>query len=836
MKIAVARTKTSKKWRTIDMSWEEFLGKLGRPLYTGETAREYRAMGKAERDMAKAAAGGFVGGSLTCGQRKTESVSARYLITLDADNAKPGAWERVTQLMEYEMACYSTHSHTSDKPRLRWIIPTDRAMTPDEYPAVARKVAEWIDIESVDPTTYEVARLMYWPTCSRDGEYQFRNQTGPLLKVDEVLSLYGDGEAWKDATLWPIAKGEQEIRLRTMKEAGEPTEKQGMVGLFCRTYDIHDAIESFLSDIYTDTAQADRYTFASGSTAGGAIVYNDGAFLYSNHATDPCAGRSVNAFDLVRIHKFGHLDADAGEDTAVTKLPSYTAMCKWAAAIPEVKRQLVDERSVNLEQDFADLAGWEEAEAGENKPANTADDDTWKDQLELVSKTGECEPTINNALLILLNDPELKGKYGYDVFASQPKLRGDVPWRPRGSVKTEGRGTLWEDRDEAGLRWFLQTKWRYKSENDLKNALEMAFYTNQFHPVQDYLNGLEWDGVERLDTALIRHLGAEDTEINRKLTRKWFVSAVKRVMIPGSKVDAALVLIGDQNLGKSGFADVISKGWFNDSDVNMTNKEGYEALHGSWIIELAELASVKRADIESVKTFISKREDTYRKAYGRRAGNYPRQCVFFGTTNEYEIFRDRTGNRRFWPIEVSSYLSRDALAEETDQLWAEAVVRWKQGEQTWLNREEEKVLAEITEEHTVQDELESELQNYLDTPLPENWYDLTPETRRDFFRNALPGITPDTCTLRRDRVCITEIRVELCGEDRTRSGGNDLLSRRIANLMNSNRGTLRGWRKVKGKQRSKGYGIQYVYERRQGDKERWDLEQAKTAAQEETLV
>jgi predicted P-loop ATPase len=820
MKIAIARTKTSKKWRTVDKTWDEILHLLQSPLYTGETVREYRAMGKAERDAAKAAAGGFVGGSLSCGQRKTETVTSRSLITLDADNAKPGAWDTATVFVDFEMACYSTHSHTDDKPRLRWVIPTDRPMTPDEYPAVARRVAEWLDIESMDASTYEVARLMYWPTCSRDGAYFFRNQTGDLLKVDEVLRTYGDGDAWKDTTLWPIAQSEQEIRIRTMREAGDPTEKNGIVGLFCRTFDVYDAINEFLSEVYTETTQPDRYTFAGGSTAGGAIVYNDGKFLYSNHATDPSSGRSVNAFDLVRIHKFGELDSEEGEDTPVTGLPSYRRMCQFASGLPEIKHQMVTEREEKISADFDDLTV-------EESPNNTdTAAENWENQLELVSKTGECEPTINNALLILLNDPALKGRFGYDMFAEQPKLRGDVPWRPRGSVQTDGRGTLWDDRDEAGLRWYLQATWRFKSENDLRNAIELAMQKNSYHPVRDYLNGLEWDGQERLDDVLVRHLGAEDSPMVRKLTRKWFVSAVKRVMYPGCKVDAALVLIGGQNLGKSGFADVISRGWFNDSDINMTNKDGYESLHGSWIVELAELASVKRADIESVKTFITKREDTYRKAYARRTGTYPRQCVFFGTTNEFEIFRDRTGNRRFWPVVVCKTMNRDALNDEADQLWAEAIVRMNQGEQTWLTREEEDELTELTRPHLVQDELEGLLQEFLDTPLPENWCDLSPESKRDYIQGDLPGILPEHCTLRRDSICVTEIRVEMCGEDRRKSGGNDLLSRRLANLMNASR----EWTK-NGKQRVPGYGIQWVYERNSDSREAWDIQQGKTAAE-----
>lgn len=188
MKIATARKKTSQHWRTSEITWDAFLDKLRTPLRTAETVREYRAMSKDERDAAKEAAGGFVAGALSSGRRKTEFVTERSMLTLDADSAHPQAWESVTMLLEYRMCCYTTHSHTEAKPRLRWIIPTSRPMTPDEYPAVARKVATWLDIETMDPTTYEVARLMFWATCPKDGAYSFHEQDGPLLNPDEVLA------------------------------------------------------------------------------------------------------------------------------------------------------------------------------------------------------------------------------------------------------------------------------------------------------------------------------------------------------------------------------------------------------------------------------------------------------------------------------------------------------------------------------------------------------------------------------------------------------------------------------------------------------------------------
>lgn len=807
MKIATARKKTSQRWRTQEITWEAFLARLKTPLRTGETVREYKAMSKAERDAAKEAAGGFVGGALSTGRRKTEYVTERSMLTLDADAAKPGAWERAAALLEYCMACYPTHSHTEAAPRLRWIIPTNRAMTPDEYPAVARRVAEWLGIETMDPTTYEVARLMYWPTCPKDADYKFYEQPGPLLDVDEVLHSYGEGEAWKDTTLWPMSAAEREVRVTSCLKAGDPLEKPGIVGLFCRTYDVPEAIETFLPDVYLPVSGGGetRYTYAGGSTAGGAVVYDGGAFLYSNHATDPAQGRSVNAFDLVRIHRFGQLDDTDELDAPVTSLPSYKAMCQWASELPEIKQQMTAERQAEAEEAFADLLD-------APKEETPAEDDSWKSQLTLVPKTGECEPSVNNALLILLHDPLLRGKLGYDLFAEQPKLCGDVPWRPAGSVHTDGRGQLWTDRDEAGVRWYLQQVWKFKSENDLRNALELAFHANEYHPVRDYLNSLTWDGTPRLETMLHDYLGAEDSPYVRAVTRKWMCAAIKRVMHPGCKFDSVLILVGKQGFGKSRFAGILSRGWFSDSIVDMGSKEGYDALHGNWIIELGELASTKRSDVETVKTFLSKQEDMYRPAYGRRAALYKRQCVFFGTTNETEFLRDRTGSRRFWPVTVEHYVDQDALEANVDQLWAEAMTYYRAGERIWFDPAADADLLEAWREatapHEVQDELEGQIMAYLDRPLPDNWEELSPEARRDYIVGDTV-VDERTCTLRRDEVCLTEVRLEMCGDDRRRNGGNDLLSRRLANIMNN----MPGWRKETKKKWLKYYGAQYVYRR-----------------------
>lgn len=808
MIIYTARKRTSKAWRPLECNWEQFLARLRKPLRTGETMREYRAMGREDQGIRKEMAGGFVAGELKSGQRKTENVVNRCMVTLDADQAGRDAWRRATALVDNRLCCYSTHSHTPEKPRLRWIIPTDRPMTPDEYPAVARKVASWIDIESMDHTTYEVARLMYWPTCAQDGDYEFHEQEGPVLCVDNVLRSYGPGDAWKDSTLWPIGKEEQEIRVRELKHLGDPREKPGIIGLFCRTYDVPSAIDAFLGDVYTE-AGTDRYTFTGGSTAGGARVYNNGAYLYSSHATDPAGGQSCNAFDLVRIHKWGHLDEVSGEDTPVTKLPSYAEMVKWCTELPEIKEQMVAEKHAEMADLFSDLGTAENAADDQIDDGNDQLDDSWKAQLDLNKKTGECEPTQNNALLILRNDPRLRDAFGYDLFNEVPKLRRDVPWRPRGSVKQDGRGLLWTDQDDAGLRWYMQTVWKFRSDNDLRAALEQAFHMNEFHPVRDYLNSLTWDGVPRLDTLLQDSFGVEDTPYTRAAGRKWMCAAVARVMRPGCKFDCVLVLVGAQGIGKSTFAATLAKGWFNDSVINMGTKDGYESLRGSWIIELGELAALKRTEVESIKAFVSKQEDTYRAAYARRASTYPRQCVFIGSTNEAEFLKDRTGGRRWWPVNAERRLDRKKLTADVDQLWAEAVVRWKAGEYLDLESEEQREgWLELVQGHEVQDDLEGMLLEYLDTPLPENWSDMSPELHRAWLQGDIPGAAPGT--VERAFVSLCEIRAELLGEDRHRGwNGNDTMGRRLANLMNN----LPGWRKLKRKVRIPVYGPQCVYKR-----------------------
>ena len=819
MKIATARKMTSKNWVTKDIPWEELLQQLRTPLRTGETMREYKAMSREEKGYAKGAAGGFVGGALSCGQRKTENVTCRSMLTLDADNAYEGQWDSVTALHEFAMCCYSTHSSTPKAPRLRWIIPTDREMTPDEYPAVSRRVASWFGIDTFDSSTHELARLMFFPTVSKDATYEWHEQDGELLRVDDVLRTYGENpDAWRNAANWPIGSKEDEITRTDIKRRGDPTEAPGIVGLFCRAYDVPAAIDEFLSDVYTE-AGTGRYTYAKGSSFAGARVYNDGAYLYSSHETDPAAHRSQNAFDLVRIHKFGYLD-DTNEcegDVPVSKLRSTRAMTEWASGLDAIKRQRTDEA---IEQ-MSDMV------AGSAAPDFPAEDPDWQTKLTIDPKTGTVLPTRENCLLLLQNAPNLRGRFGYNTFCYAPWVRGDLPWRTK-PLEDKFRGDRWTDADDAGLRTQLEKDWGFKGREIVTDAFLLCTEVyGRYNPVQEYLRSLKWDGVHRIDAMLSDVFGAEDTAYTRCVSRKWMIGAANRILHPGCKMDYTLVLVGAQGMGKSTFASVISRGWYNSSEIDIGAKDGYQSLWGNWVIELAELSSSTRKEVETVKSYISQQKDVFRPSYGRLLQEFPRQCVFLGTTNAVEFLRDTTGNRRWWPVEVGHRADLDALRPVVDQLWAEAVQCVDAGELPYFDAvsdpEAFEEWNELVNTHTEENSDVTMLQEALDKPIPENWNQMLPGERYAYMHDEFTGMVGKL--VRRDRVCGNEVRFDIFGEDFRRvqvasGAGRYTYSRMLAQLP--------GWKKTRRKQRCGVYGVQYVYERTPESAVEWDKQHAVT--------
>lgn len=791
--IATGRHRRESSWKNKQTLWSDLLKRLATTHRTAETFAEYITAKKPRQDEIKDI-GGFVGGYLDKGKRRKTSVLSRQLVTLDADflKADSSLWEDFKLYYNNAACVYSTHKHEPDKPRLRLILPLDREVMPDEYMAIARRLAGSIGIEAFDPTTYQPERLMYWPSTSKDGEYLFHYQDGPWISADNILATYHD---WRDSSEWPMSAREKEIPLRAIKKQGDPLEKTGIVGAFCRTYSISEAIDRFLNDVYEKCdGTDDRYTYVLGSTAGGLVVYED-KYAYSHHGTDPTSGKLCNAFDLVRLHKFGLRDEGASDEKA-----SFDAMLEFAGKDPQTSKTLSLEKLESAREDFA-----EQLEAVELETGEVANND-WLDKIEK-DKKGTALSTIDNVVQILRNDPLLKGRLAYNQFEDREVALKPLPWRN----KNFKPGPL-VDSDDAGLRHYIEKAYGIGTASKIQDAVAIVVRENGFHPIRDYLNsvGDTWDGEERLDMLLIDYLGADDNLYVRTVTRKAFVAAVARVFRPGIKFDNMLIIVGAQGIGKSTIINKMGGKWFSDSfNFHMlSSKQGEEQLRGAWLIEVGELTGLSKTDVETAKSFLSRTEDRYRVAYGKRLDYFPRQNVFFGSTNNLRPLKDATGGRRFWPVVTKAEnATRDVFKELTedviDQLWAEAMYLYRQGEPLILPEDVKAMAEEIQEMHTEVDEWYGPIKEYINKLLPERWPEMNLWDRRSWLQNT--DELAESGTVVRTHVCAAEIWCELMG------GTIKEMNRNNAKVIHDNMQRIKGWEMDKRNRRVGIYGTQKCY-------------------------
>ena len=738
IQIAVGKSRFEKQWKNQTVKWSAFLDKLKDTYKTRETISEYLAMTKKQQDDIKDI-GGFVGGQLKDGRRLDTNVLSRSLVTLDVDYAPDDFWDEIDLLYGNACCMYSTHKHQKGKARYRLVIPLSRPVTSEEYEAIARKIAEGFGIDYFDDTTYQASRLMYWPSTPKDGDYVFHTLDAPILDPQTVLDKYSD---WKDISFWPMSSRSTEIKKTMAKKQGDPLEKDGLIGAFCRTYDIHSVISTFLSDVYEQCRYNDRYTYLKGSTAGGLVTYND-RFAYSNHATDPCSMKLCNAFDLVRIHKFGELDLDTDSKVPVNKLPSWVAMMDFIRKDTETTKTIDMERISDFEDDFKE------------------EDYVWMSELKRGGKNNDILPTRSNIEIILKNDPNLKkGIGGLDIFKSRVYKAASLPWWKYDKYRRQ-----WIDDDDSALRSYIEKHYEISSKEKVLDALINVHRENSYNSVTRYLDGLNWDGIERLDTLFIDYLGAEDNSYVRAVTRKQFCAAVKRAYEPGCKYDTVLVLSGPQGVGKSYILSRLGQEWFSDTIPAIKGKDAYEALDGKWILELGELNATRKSEIEAVRLFITSTSDNYRKAYARSTTDNPRQCVLFGTANDDDYLRDYAGNRRFWPVDVMLHekcLNMFEMTQETvNQIWAEATYRYHQGESLILEGDLKAQADNIQKAHEYISPYKGQVLEYLETPITEDWYSKDIYERRSYIQDS----TLQEGNVRRDKVCVQEIWCEALGGD-----------------------------------------------------------------------
>ncbi len=664
-----------------------------------------------DRTREKAKGGYFVGAQFVPELRKKINIKDRYVLSYDIDAATDeliGNLRRgTTALGDVEYFVYSTFSSTKAQPKIRVVVLLSEPIHNDKFQALSRIIGEKIDpgLQCIDRVSFVDAQFMYWPAHMRDVKpINFHNNTGVVVDPDVALAEFGD---WQDYSKLPKSPREAGMREAGAK-AQNPTEKKGLIGALCRLYTIPEAIEKWLSDFYEPFEGSDsetRYTYKLGSGFGGAIVYDGGLHLYSQHGTDPCGLINVNLFDMLRKHLFGEFDAKVDEDEVKgTDLPSYKKMMQWIRDnVPEVTAEVVEtnyEDAEDVADDSfsaapdalaqpvaADLSADISLDVVQNYDVEDQETFDWKKSLDLTAD-GATKSTLPNVALILSYSERFRGRLAYNLFSQEQVLlkpissktlrvhvEGPTERQPVVPVDTQVMNVIriiLESPTGKGKKGFgLKV-----SDRDLEAAVDKACRANPVHPIRDYLTSLAWDGVERMSLLWIKACHTPDTPYFRETATKWLSAAVARVMEPGCKFDYAPIIEGPQGLFKSTLLALIG-GWRYTASIEAefeNTAKWVEATRGAWIIELPELVQFSKGDLNVIKKRMSDTHDKVRLAYGKREGVYPRQSVMAGTTNDDAYLRDQTGNRRVWPIPCGpGPIDIQWVTDNIAQIWGEAV-------------------------------------------------------------------------------------------------------------------------------------------------------------------
>lgn len=761
LNISIAESRKSLEWQNRRISWAQLRDKLSIPTYTPESAAEYLAMPSDVKADIKDV-GGWVGGVVQGGRRIRGSVPYRQVLALDLDTTTIPFDEMVYKLGEvWQFKCliHTTRSYSKLTPRYRCVIPLSRQVDAVEYEAIGRYIANLHDINQFDPTTYQSTRLMYFPSCSKDGFFAAKELGGDVLKVEEVLCKYKDP---RDNTQWAYADNDSPHAHIELQTAQDPLQKGGVVGAFCKAYPIRTVLEVMLGAYYKLEPNG-RYTYIGGSSSGGVVVYDD-RWCYSHHSTDPNRELLLNAFDLYRRVQFGALDFSAPQNCKPENMPSYRAMVEWCGKDAKVQQFFIPDEA----RDIANFANYDTQD--EEQVQETPD---WLldliTELDKSEKTGQINCTLKNYAAILTKDANIIKAIQYDVFTDKINIIGKLPWERFG-------GDAWTDSDDASARIYIDRVYGIrtnKSYYDDAFAHVIGKAGNHTDSALEFINRGEWDGVERAETLIINTLGIEDTELNRAQTLIWLKAVVARQLLPGVKFDNMLVLSGSEGIGKSTlFKLLVGEKFFTDSfSFGWDSKRMYEAIEGKLIVECAELDGFDKKEAEAVKAFLSSSSDRYRRAYARIATEVPRRCVFAGSTNHVEVLRSQAGNRRMWIMQCN----KDAIitpvwelltTEYVEQLWAEVRTKYAEDNRLYLSQGLTRLQREQQKEFTQEDPIAGEILQYIKIWLPEQWEVLSERERRMYITSVKNGGIPSYPPHhRRETVSAVEFVKEWMGLD-----------------------------------------------------------------------
>lgn len=734
MTVYTTNTRRAKTYQAASQSLQELFKRLEVSQPIPHDIRAYKALPKAQQDDLKDV-GGFVLGELVGGRRKAGAVLSRSGAVLDADNIPDGGTEDLIQRVAALGWCcciYSTAKHCPAAPRLRVVIPFSGDIPAEQYPPIARLLCKSIQAEMswFDPTTAQAERMMYYPAHCQDVDPVWFVQDGPLL--DAGVWLAQQLPAWTDLGTWPCFPKEQRLIDRATAKQQDPTEKKGIIGAFCRVYDVPAVIDKYLANTYEATDHEDRYTYLGGSTWGGAMLYDHGKFLYSFHATDPCSGLLLNAFDLVRLHAFGALDDEVEGGNRGNTLPSFAAMCELAQQDEAVKNELARETLASAKADFQD----EDA------------------ALELAHyATAQFDLDVLRAALNAI---------GTQVRRNLITGKLEIVNIPPAYSEEEAVNIL------PTLLWDLLKPFKIKGANTtaIQKGLAVLADENRYNPVLDMLRGTTWDGLNRLPT-LLEILGIDGNSFYALLVRKWMIQCVALVHNTYRYQEAAegvLVLQGVQGIGKTTFFRriAIKPEWLAEGvTLDMKNKDSIIRATGVWITELGELESTLKKEQSSLKAFITQKVDSIRAPYAAESVDRPRHTSFGATVNQSRFLKDETGDRRFFVIPVES-IDLDKLLKLPNewfvQLWAEVKLWWEEDSRGFrLSPVEREHLNGLNQSHREMLPGEEEIRLAMDWDLPrEQWRAFT-SSQLKLERFYLDRITSQQ---------IGRVLVRLAGEDK----------------------------------------------------------------------
>ena len=423
------------------------------------------------------------------------------------------------------------------------------------------------------------------------------------------------------------------------------------------------------------------------------------------------------------------------------------------------------------------------------------------------NQDGKPLQTIENCIQILENSEEYRGTIAFNEFSNRIMIN---------------HTNNWTDFNYSDMVHYMERNFKITNENKINHAFKIVAQRNKYHPIRDYLNSLTWDGIERVNRVFIEFLGAHDTIYSQKVSAITFIGAVSRVFNPGVKYDTMPVFVGKQGIGKSKFIRkiAVNPDWFTDGVTTFDGKEFYESIQGKWLIELGEGTAFQKSIKERSKQAIASQQDFYREPYARNPEVRKRQCIFFGTTNNYDFLKDETGDRRYYPIDVNinratKNIDNDLNSKYINQLWAEAVYRYNQNEEIYITDTEILRIAEIEQKaHFDASPIQMDIYNFTEIMIPqaEQWYSYSIESRKRYIRAVQNGedTIKSMCmrgAYKRDRISIKEIACELYGYEL-----NQPIDRKFS-LEISRTLTSLGWNKSGKTIKLKYYGTVKIYEK-----------------------